>query len=1110
MLATSTGQIPIGYIRVHYHRRDGDYSGWSLYSWYDSAELNDWNNGPVGVTGTDSFGAYFDIAVRPNPKNVGILVHKGNRKDPGRNQFVNPALEGNEFWLISQIDQLYTTMPDLTREPDALLPGYARIHYYRPDGNYTDWAVYSWNASAEPRDYNDGPQYPTSTDAYGAFFDVKLIPNASELDFVIHNVASGAKDPGPDMYLPDVIHQPEAWVISGDSLVYVSQPPWSQILADGFWRLQSFWIDRATVAIPSRHFQPHWTCALAYAPAANLQITTEGKLANVNTLALAALDSGLTPAQAQVYPQLTSYAVFTLPTSVSIHVLKDALKSQLVFAATDPAGTLKYLTGVQNAGVLDDLLFGLGNLGIVFGENGLTINLWAPTAASVELLLFPNADDNTPAATVSMTEFDGVWTARGDLTWEDQYYLFKIKVYVPSLHQIVENIVTDPYSCDLALNGTKTRITNLHSTRTKPEGWDHHVSPPLRSKSDLSIYELHIRDFSVADEGVPEAHRGTYLAFTNPQTNGMQHLHRLADAGLKAIHLLPSFHLGTVNEDKATWKSPGDLSGYPPDSSEQQARVVALHEADAYNWGYDPVHYLAPAGAYAYQPDERVREYRSMVAGLHAIGLRVIQDQVFNHTFAAGQNPKSVLDKIVPGYYYRQNADGEIDNSTCCFNTASEHKMMEKLMIDAVVQNAREYKIDGFRFDLMNFHFVYNMQHIQDALAKLTLEKDGVDGSKIYLYGEAWNFGETANNALGPSAYQQNMYGTGIGSFNDRIRDGIRGGSSSDLRTQGFATGLFTEPSLFTSQTQAPWDQRDQLMFESDWILAGLAGNLRDYTFVSSSGQTVKASWITYGGQGAGYAAAPIEDINYCSAHDNQTLFDAVQMKSPIPGTVAGGGDDVATRARRQVFAMSIVALAQGIPFFMAGDDILRSKDMDGNSYESGDWFNKIDWAYRTCNWGIGLPIASQNESQWPIMRPLLANPSLAPTRENILQTHTAFLDFLQIRESSRLFRMETLAEIQNNLFFFNTGPQQVPGLIVMTLNANGADYGLYRHIAVIFNATPTTIQFQGDALKDVGLHLHFVQANGHDPVVRLSTLDGRTGVAMVPGLTTAVFVSER
>jgi pullulanase len=380
--------------------------------------------------------------------------------------------------------------------------------------------------------------------------------------------------------------------------------------------------------------------------------------------------------------------------------------------------------------------------------------------------------------------------------------------------------------------------------------------------------------------------------------------------------------------------------------------------------------------------------------------------------------------------------------------------MMEKLMIDAVVQNAREYKIDGFRFDLMNFHFVYNMQHIQDALAKLTLENDGVDGSKIYLYGESWNFGETANNALGPSAYQQNMYGTGIGTFNDRIRDGIKGGSSSDLRTQGFATGLFTEPSLFTSQTQAPWDQRDQLLFESDWIRAGLAGNLRDYTFVSSSGQTVKASWVNYGGQGAGYTAAPIEDINYCSAHDNQTLFDAIQLKSPIPGTVAGGGDDTATRARRQVLAMSIVALAQGIPFFMAGDDVLRSKDMDGNSYESGDWFNKIDWSYETCNWGIGLPIVSQNEHQWPIMRLLLANPNLNPTRDNILQTHAAFLDFLQIRVSSRLFRMETLAEVQNNLTFFNTGRQQVPGLIVMTLNANGADYGLYRHIAVIFNAT--------------------------------------------------------
>jgi pullulanase len=988
-------------------------------------------------------------------------------------------------------------------------PDHIRIHYHRPDGNYSGWTVYSWNSSAEPNDYIDGPKSVTSADDYGAFFDIRLITNPSELDFIVHNISTGAKDPGPDMHLPDVVDHPEAWVISGDATVYTARPTAEQILAGGFSRLQAFWIDRGTVAIQAQYLQDKWNYALAYAPNANLRISSDGKLGNASTIALSLSASGFTAAQSQQYPQLTGYAAFKLPSNASMSMIEQALKSQLALAATDSTGVLKYLTGVQNAGALDDLFHYSGPLGPVFNELGLNVSVWAPTAQTVKLRLYDGATDANPTITVAMTESGGVWTAIGESSWEGKYYLFEVRVYIPSLHQIADNIVTDPYSADLALNGIKTRITNLRSGRNKPEDWDGHASPYLRSKNDISIYELHVRDFSTADASVPSEHRGTYLAFVNPETDGMRHLRRLADAGLKAVHLLPTFHFASVNEEKSTWQSPGDLSVYPPDSGEQQTKIASVQTMDDYNWGYDPVHYLAPEGSYAHNPDERVREYRGMVLSLHKAGLRVIQDVVFNHTATSGQAPNSVLDKIVPGYYYRLDADGNVENATCCADTASEHKMMEKLMIDAVMQNAREYKIDGFRFDLMGFHFVYNMQHIQKALSQLTPEKDGIDGSRIYLYGEGWNFGETANNALGPNADQVNMYGIGIGTFNDRIRDGIRGGNGfSDQRVQGFATGLFTDSSLYTNQNQSTSDQRSQLLFEADWIRTGLAGSLRDYTFVNSAGQTVRASQIDYGGQGAGSTAAPIEGVNYCSAHDNQTLFDAIQLKAAIPGTVWGGGDDLAARTRRQVLAMSLIALAQGVPFFLAGDDILRSKDMDNNSFDSGDWFNKIDWTYNSANWGIGLPIASQNQNQWTIMQPLLANPVLTPSRKNILHARDAFEDFLRIRESSRLFRMEILAEIQNNLHFLNTGPQQIPGLIVMKLDGNGGDYGAYQHILVVFNATLSTVQFQDDSFKDLGLHLHIVQVNSSDDVVRQSSLDGRTGTASVAGLTTAVFVS--
>src|SRR5579864_3416365 len=374
----------------------------------------------------------------------------------------------------------------------------------------------------------------------------------------------------------------------------------------------------------------------------------------------------------------------------------------------------------------------------------------------------------------------------------------------------------------------------------------------------MSLYELHIRDFSVNDPTVPQPHRGFYEAFADQNSNGMRHLRELAQSGLKAVHILPSFHFASVNEDQSTWKTTGDLSQFPPDGQQQQAAVAAIQGSDAFNWGYDPVHYMTPEGSYAINPDNRVLEYRVMVHGLHKAGLRVVQDVVFNHTNAYGEGPNSNLDEVVPGYYHRLDANGNIETGSCCPDTASEHRMMEKLMIDTLVLNAREYKIDGFRFDIMSFHFTYNMQHIQAALSALTTRHDGVDGSKIYLYGEGFNFGDTANNQIGPNASQINLYGFGIGTFNDRIRDGIRGGSPfTDERVQGFATGLFTDSSDFTVQNPPSSGQLAQLLRYSDWILAGLAGNLRDYRFVGSTGAVVAASQIDYNGQPTGYTATP-------------------------------------------------------------------------------------------------------------------------------------------------------------------------------------------------------------------------------------------------------------
>jgi len=264
----------------------------------------------------------------------------------------------------------------------------------------------------------------------------------------------------------------------------------------------------------------------------------------------------------------------------------------------------------------------------------------------------------------------------------------------------------------------------------------------------------------------------------------------------------------------------------------------------------------------------------------------------------------------------------------------------------------------------------------------------------------------------------------------------------------------------------------------------------------------VTGAEVNYNGQPTGYTKSPIEAVNYASVHDNQDLFDQVQLKSSFT-------DSIATRARRQILAMSLITLGQGIPFYQGGDDLLRSKDMDQNSYNSGDWFNKIDWTGKTANWGIGLPIASQNQGQWPIMTPLLSNPAYTPLPANIAYSEDAFRELLEIRYSSELFRMTTLAQIQANLTFLNTGVNQTPGLIVMKLDANGGNFGVYKHVVVLFNATNAAVTFTDSRLQGLALRLHPVQKSSSDPITRQSTFNPKAGSATVPALTTAVFVTD-
>jgi pullulanase-type alpha-1,6-glucosidase len=777
-----------------------------------------------------------------------------------------------------------------------------------------------------------------------------------------------------------------------------------------------------------------------------------------------------------------------------------ALRGRVRMAVRLPDGRLAGTTGLQIGGVLDDLYANDAPLGVSFAKGIPSISLWAPTARLVKLRLYdgPNEGEGRAIA-MARDPATGSWRVDGAADWNRKYYRFEVSVFVPGAEQVVTNLLTDPYSLGLSAGGERSQIVNLSDADLQPEGWSALGRSLPEAPEDSAIYELHVRDFSIGDSTATSAHRGKYLAFTDMQSNGMRHLAALAGAGLTHLHLLPTFDCATVPERASEHRTIPDLSKFGPASERQQAAVAAIRASDAFNWCYDPLHFFAPDGNYASDPDgpARIREFRDMVLGLDRIGLGAVLDLVFNHTAASGQDRLSVLDRIVPGYYQRLDEKGAVATSTCCANTASERAMMERLMIDAMIVLARDYKVSGFRFDLMGHHSRSNILKVRERLSKLTLARDGVDGARLLIYGEGWNFGEVANDARFVQATQRHMgAGSGVGTFNDRFRDAIRGGSYSDtgeaiVRSQAFASGLFTAPNALNKGSAA---ERSTLLKMSDHLRAGLAGSIRSFVITDQGGVERRLEDLVYGGgDPVGYVSDPQETINYAEAHDNETLFDLNAYKLPRQITPSD-------RMRAQNLATSLVLLAQGVPFLHAGQDLLRSKSLDRNSFDSGDWFNHLDFSMRGNGWGRGLPPKWDNAASWPVQRGLLADRRIDVGPAQIRGAAAHAREMLAIRRSSPLFRLRTAEEIKARLHFHNVGAKQIPGLIVMSLKG---DDGV--EVITIFNATPRDVTFAlepGRAFK-----LHPIQKESADPMVRRAAY--ANGSFLTPARTTAVFVAD-
>lgn len=889
--------------------------------------------------------------------------------------------------------------------------------------------------------------------------------------------------------------------------------------------VEAHWISPRTI-IWNRAFAANKKVELYRSTAGGMSAAKDGSLQGGQLLASLATARPMTAEEQALVPHLSNYLAYDLPSSVSTDMIKSALKDELLILGrydsveeNDAGATVTVERGratrIQIPHVLDALYTNNASdadeakLGVDY-SNGVGVSVWAPSAQKMELRIY----DGEPLRVADTKEMQwdansGIWSYKGTASELDRkYYRFRVTAYSARDKAVQRLEVTDPYSVSLSTNGRHSQFVNLNDADVKPAGWDNHAVPTVAAPEAATIYEGHVRDFSINDQSTPTAFRGKYLAFAQTNTAPVEHLRSLVDAGLTHIHLLPSNDSSSINEDATTQVNLDSfifelcakvanknsasvcdgsvsngatirsvLQGFDPQSDKARSLMAAIADLDGFNWGYDPQHFNAPEGSYATNPQgvTRVKEMREMNMALHQLGLRVVMDVVYPHTISSGSEAaNSVFDKVVPGYYYRANpATGEPETGTFAGpDTATEHRMMGKFVADSVVQWAQQYKVDGFRFDQSGYMPKSVLVDAYNAVKAVDADN--------YFYAEAWTpAGGTSGDRIVERSTQAALAGTGIGTFNDRIRN--------PLQRMALIRGE-----------------------NVDAIRAGLAGNLSAFKLKTKSGAVINAETV------GAYNLDPQEAINYVDKHDNETLWDWIHRPGAIPEATS-----IANRVRISSLTSSIPLLSQGVPFIHMGNDLLRSKSMSPNSYNAGDWFNAVDFTKQSNNWAVGLPPELRDGVTDPLVTALFANPNTKPTANHIAQASAVFDEFLSIASGSPLFSLQTATEVMDRVGFHDGGKSQVAGLIVMSIDdgmgmVDGtttarADLDpTVNAVVVVINGTASA---QNAMVKTAsGFVLHSSQQNSVDSVVRTASFaaaDGG-GTFSVPAYTTAVFVKPQ
>ena len=1017
------------------------------------------------------------------------------------------------------------TVPDALNEscvvgvdPTAPLPEFfpsatqAVLYYKRADGVYDEHKLHNWNsdtcdayaADSLAASWDNGLSHTAVDPNYGAYWVLNLKEGFTDCGhFIIHKGVddAGKEFGGGDWIMPlaqeDEVYQRMNFTFSGEPSVF-EYPVVS--LGKQALKVQDFaahWIDANTFA-----WQPANEAVAAvklhHSATAGIEADAENNDAiNGTSVELTPVD--LTDEQKAAAPLVADWSAYSV--DFTTDEAKDVVKNQLVVAGYDAEGKPVEATYVQADLILDDLYTkgeddaNEANLGVSYDNGMIDVALWAPTAQDVKLKVYNSDKGNTATHAMTVDPMTGIWSYQGDMALDRQFYRYELTLYHHQNKAIETIETTDPYSVSLSTNGMYSQFVNLMDDDLYPDGWDMQEVATIENYEDAVIYEGHIRDFSANDQSTSEANRGKYLAFTEMDSAPMQHLKKLADNGLTHFHMLPANDIATINEDpekildlnstvldlcKIDSKAPPCYQGvdsltlqelletYDTFSDEAATLMNIVRNHDSFNWGYDPKHFNVPDGIYASDADgvSRIKEMRAMIKGLHDTGLRVVLDVVYNHTNSAGLWDNSVLDKVVPGYYHSRNVTtGGVLNSTCCSDTALERPMMDKLMVDSLKLWTTHYGFDGFRFDIMSQGSKEQMLAARDAIQAIDPDN--------HFYGEGWY-----KDSRGfERADQENMAGTEIGTFNDRLRDGVRSAALFNGNSEG---GDF---------------------FQQDIVKFGMAGTLADYILKTEGGSSTKGDAF---GQKM-YAKDPADIINYISKHDNETLWDQLQFNLDANMTLE-------QRVRAQNVSHSIVLLSQGIPFLQLGGDFLRSKSLDRNTYDAGDWYNLVDFTMNDNNWNKGLPLdkGGRNDSE---LISLAADANSKPYMNEMQFASNVFNEFLSIRQSSPLFRLTTADDIIERIGFHNIGAGQTQGLIVMSIDDGTGLTDLdpmADAVVVVVNGTSNELSHTVSTAS--GFSLHPTLAMSVDGKVSGASFSETEtdGTFTVPALSTAVFVKAQ